>query len=133
MKTVQADQIRDAIAGMCKRANFELTEDMRSSLRAAADRETTPLAKNTLFRILQNADIAKERSLPMCQDTGLVVVFADVGQDVHIKGSTCRNQINDGIPKVYKEGSLRKSVTGDPIQRGNTGDNTPAVVHTDLV
>jgi len=133
MKTVHADQIRDAIAEMCKRANFELTEDMRASLRAAADRETTPLAKNTLLRILQNADIAKERSLPMCQDTGLVVVFVDVGQEVHIEGGTLRDAINDGIRKGYKEGYLRKSVTGDPIQRGNTGDNTPAVMHTDLV
>lgn len=133
MKTIQTDKIRDAIAEMCKRANFELSADMRAALQAGADRETTPLAKNTLLRILKNADIAKERQLPMCQDTGLVVVFADVGQGIHIEGGALRDAINEGVRKGYKEGYLRASVTGDPIQRKNTGDNTPAVIHTELV
>jgi len=133
MKTVQFNQIRDAVAAMCQRANFELTADMRAALQAGAERETSPLAKNTLLRILQNADVAKERSLPMCQDTGLVVVFAEVGQEVRIDGGTLRDAINEGIRKGYQEGYLRKSVAPDPILRGNTGDNTPAVLHTDLV
>lgn len=133
MRTIHTDQVRDAIAEMCKRANFELNEDMRAALRAGAARETTTLAKSTLFRILQNADIAKERQLPMCQDTGLVVVFADVGQEVQIVGGSLRDAVNEGIRKGYKEGYLRASVTGDPIQRKNTGDNTPAVIHTELV
>ena len=133
MKTIHANKIRDAIAEMCKRANFEMTGDMRAALQAGAEQETTRLAKNTLLRILQNADIAKERALPMCQDTGVIVVFADVGQEVQIEGGTLREAINAGVRKGYQEGYLRKSVTGDPIQRGNTGDNTPAVVHTELV
>ncbi len=133
MRTIHVDRIRDAIAVLCQRANFELTADMRAALQAGAERETAPLAKNTLLRILENADIARERSLPMCQDTGLVVVFADVGQEVQLVGGTLREAINAGVRKGYQEGYLRKSVTGDPIQRGNTGDNTPAVVHTELV
>lgn len=133
MKTIHSDRIRDAIAELCQRANFELTTDMRVALQAGVERETSPLAKNTLERILKNADLAKERSLPMCQDTGLVIIFADVGQDVRIEGGVLRDAINEGVRKGYKEGFLRASVTGDPIQRKNTGDNTPAVLHTDLV
>ena len=133
MKTVHFHQIRDAIAELCQRANFELNADVRTALEAGAERETSSLAKNTLLRILKNADVAKERSLPMCQDTGLAVVFADVGQDVHIEGGTLRDAINVGVRKGYKEGFLRASVTGDPIQRKNTGDNTPAVIHSELV
>lgn len=133
MKTLHADQIRDAIAELCQRANFNLNPDMRAALRAGAERETTPLARNTLNRILQNADLAQERSLPMCQDTGLVVVFADVGQELRIAGGTLRDAINAGVRQGWKAGFLRASVTGDPILRKNTGDNTPAVLHTELV
>jgi len=133
MKTITTDQIRDTIAELCQRANFSLNDDMRAALKAGAERETTPLARNTLARILQNADLAKERSLPMCQDTGLVVVFADVGQDVRIVGGTLREAIDAGVRQGWKAGFLRASVTGDPIQRKNTGDNTPAVLHTELV
>lgn len=133
MKTIHVDQIRDGVAAMCKRANFELNEDMRAALRAGVERETATLAKNTLLRILLNADVAQQRQLPMCQDTGLVVVFADVGQGVQIGGGTLRDAIDEGVRKGYKEGYLRASVTGDPVQRENTGDNTPAVIHTELV
>jgi fumarate hydratase subunit alpha len=133
MKTISTDQIRDTIAELCQRANFSLNDDMRAALRAGAERETAPLARNTLNRILHNADLAKERSLPMCQDTGLVVVFADVGQDLRIEGGTLRDAINAGVRKGWKDGFLRASVTGDPILRKNTGDNTPAIVHTELV
>ena len=133
MKTISTDRIRDAIAELCQRANFSLNDDMRAALKAGAERETTPLARNTLNRILLNADLAKERSLPMCQDTGLVVVFADVGQDVHIAGGTLREAIDAGVRQGWKAGFLRASVTGDPIQRKNSGDNTPAVVHTELI
>lgn len=133
MKTIHIDQIRDGVAAMCKQANFELDGEMRAALQAAVNLETEILAKNTLLRILQNADVAQQRQLPMCQDTGLVVVFADVGQDVQILGGTLRDAINEGVRKGYKEGYLRASVTGDPIQRENTGDNTPAVIHTEMV
>jgi fumarate hydratase subunit alpha len=132
-KTMHVDEIRDAVAAMCKRANFDLSEDMRAALEAAAKLETRAIAKNTLQRIQQNADIARQRQLPMCQDTGLVVMFADVGQDMQILGGTLRDAIDEGVRKGYREGYLRASVTGDPIQRENTGDNTPTILHTELV
>ncbi len=133
MKTVTVDQIRDAVAALCQRANFELSHDMRRALQAGAERETTPLARNTLLRILTNADVAQAQRLPMCQDTGLVVVFAEAGQEVQIVGGSLRDAINEGVRKATREGFLRASVTADPLKRHNTGDNTPAVVHTDLV
>jgi fumarate hydratase subunit alpha len=133
MKTVTFAQIRDAIAGLCQRANFDLTRDMRKALERSVERETNPVAKNALKRILQNADVAKARSLPMCQDTGLVVVFADVGQNLRIEGGLLSDAINEGVRCGWKEGYLRASVTGDPVVRKNTGDNTPAVIYTDLV
>ena len=133
MKTISFEQIRDAIAAMCQSANFELTEDMRVALRAGAERETKSLAKNTLLRILQNADVAQQNRLPMCQDTGLIVVFAEVGQAVLITGGTLREAINEGVRRGYAEGYLRASVVNDPLLRKNTKDNTPAVLHTELV
>lgn len=133
MKTIHADQIRDTIAGMCQRANVELTADMRVALETSVERETLPLAKNTLLRIIENAEVAQKWRLPMCQDTGLVVVFVEVGQNVRIEGGLLSDAINEGVRKGYKEGYLRASITDDPIDRKNTGDNTPAVIHTKLV
>jgi fumarate hydratase subunit alpha len=96
------------------------------------ERETNPLAKNTLQRILENADVAENRRLPMCQDTGLVVVFAEVGQEVCLTGGTLVEAVNEGVRRGTAAGFLRASVTADPINRKNTGDNTPAVLHTEL-
>ncbi len=133
MKTTTVDQIREAIAALCQRANFELSHDMRTALQAGVERETTPLARNTLLRILKNADAAQAQRLPMCQDTGLVVIFADMGQELQIVGGTLRGAINEGVRQGTREGFLRASVTADPLKRQNTGDNTPAVIHLDLV
>ncbi len=133
MKTISFNQIREAIASMCQKANFELSQDVRDALAGGARAETKPLAKNTLLRILQNADVAAAKRVPMCQDTGLVVVFADVGQDVHVQGGLLGDAVNEGVRKGYREGFLRASVSPDPIVRGNTGDNTPAVLHVRLV
>jgi fumarate hydratase subunit alpha len=133
MKTIAAEQIRDAIAELYQRANFELSQEMRGALQAGVDRETSPLARNTLLRILKNADAAQAQRLPMCQDTGVVVVFAEVGQEVHIVNGTLRDAVDEGVRNATREGFLRASVTADPIQRSNTGDNTPAIVHTNLV
>ncbi len=133
MTTVTAEQIRDVVAALCQRANFELSQDMRRALQAGVERETTPLARNTLLRILKNADVAQAQRLPMCQDTGLVVVFAEVGQEVQILGGGLRDAIDEGVRKGTREGFLRASVTADPLKRQNTGDNTPAVIHVDLV
>ncbi len=132
MKTIKFDHIRDTVAVMCQKANTEMTDDVRNALVAGSDIETKSLPRRTLLHILNNADIAKEQQLPMCQDTGLVVVFVDVGQDVHISGGLLEDAINAGVRKGYQEGFLRASVSPDPILRGNTGDNTPAVIHTRL-
>lgn len=133
MREIPVSAISAAVAEMCQRANFVLSEDMLRTLRVAVDRETKPVAKNALARILQNAEVAETRSIPMCQDTGLVVIFADVGQEVRIVGGLLREAINEGVRTGYREGFLRASVTGDPVLRKNTGDNTPAMVHTELV
>lgn len=121
------------MAEMCQRANFELTRDVRDALASGAEAETRPLARNTLLRILKNADVAQAKRLPMCQDTGVAVFFIDIGQDVHVEGGLVSDAINDGVRLGYKQGSLRASISPDPIRRGNTGDNTPAVIHTRLV
>ena len=133
MREITAGTISEAVAQMCQQANFVLSEDMLRSLRRSVERETNAVAKNALARILRNAEVAETRSIPMCQDTGLVVVFAEVGQDARITGGLLRDAINDGVRTGYREGFLRASVTGDPVQRKNTGDNTPAMLHTELV
>jgi len=118
---------------MCQTANFDLSQDMREALRDAADGEEKPLARNTLLRILDNSVLAEEKRVPMCQDTGLVVVFADVGESARVVGGGLRNAIDAGVRLGYRAGYLRASVVGDPILRENTGDNTPAVVYTEVV
>ena len=133
MKEIKSSEISAVIAELCQRANFDLTDDMREALAAGAAREEKALAKNTLLRILSNADAAAERRVPMCQDTGLVVVFAEVGQEVHLTGGTLREAIDEGVRVGYREGYLRASVVDDPLLRKNTKDNTPAVLHTEIV
>lgn len=133
MREIHAESISHAVVQMCQQANFELSGDMLRTLRRSVERETNPVARNTLSRILQNAEVAETRRIPMCQDTGLVVVFADVGQDVRIVGGLLRDAINEGVRRGYRDGYLRASVTGDPVERKNTGDNTPAMLHTELV
>ncbi len=133
MRSIVFEQIRDAVAQMCQRANFDLSQDMLSALERSVARESDPTAGATLKRILENARLAKTRQIPMCQDTGLVVVFAEVGQEAQIKGGLLREAINEGVRKGWREGYLRASVSIDPIQRKNSGDNTPAVVYTELV
>jgi fumarate hydratase subunit alpha len=133
MRTIAFNQIRDAVAAMCQQANIEMTNDVREALAAGVEAESRPLARNTLLRILENADVAAEKRLPMCQDTGLAVFFVDVGQDAHIDGGLLEDAINEGVRLGYKHGLLRASVSPDPIRRSNSGDNTPAVIHTRLV
>lgn len=133
MRELDSRAISDAVAAMCQEANFVLGGDMRRSLEAASDRETSPIARATLLRILDNARVAESERVPMCQDTGLVVVFADVGQDLRITGGPLRAAIDAGVRRGYREGYLRASVAPDPVLRGNTGDNTPAMLHVDLV
>lgn len=132
MRTITALEITDTIARLCIEANRTLSPDMTNALTNARAAEPWPVAKAALDTICQNLDVAKETGLPICQDTGMAVVFADIGQEVFIEGNF-EQAVHDGVAKGYTEGFLRKSVVADPIRRGNTGDNTPAVIHTRLV
>ena len=132
MKTVQAKDIREAVAAMCIAANRELPADVRASFEAAHAAEESPAAKEIFRQLLENADLARDTGLPLCQDCGLGVFFVEVGEDVRVEGSTLREAINDGMIAGYKDGFLRKS-SCDPFTRKNTGDNSPAIIHFDLV
>ncbi len=133
MRTVSTDLIRDAVAELCIEANHFLSEDMREALQAAEESEVSPLGKRVLGQLEENLRIAGEEMIPICQDTGMAVVFAEIGQDVHLEGELLETAVNEGVRKGYTEGFLRKSVVGDPLERTNTGDNTPCVLHTRIV
>ena len=132
MRTITARQISDAVAALCIRANKELPEDIVRAMRSAAAEESWPLAKSTLGVLCKNIDAAAERALPVCQDTGLACVFAELGQDAHIEGDFT-DAVNQGVRRGYGEGYLRKSVVCDPLRRVNTGDNSPAAITVELV
>ena len=132
MREIEASVIRDAIEELCISANKILPEDVESARRRAAKRETDPLPMAVMKDLCDNLDAARELDIPVCQDTGMAVVFAEIGQEVHIKGSF-EEAVNEGVRRGYLNGLLRCSVVADPIRRGNTGDNTPAILHTRLV
>lgn len=133
IRTLTSEAIADCVARLCVRACTVLPRPVRGLLDTAAQAEPFPPAREVLELIRRNAAIAEEQQVPICQDTGMTVVFAEVGQDVHITGDTLQNAVNAGVARGYAEGWLRKSVVIDPIRRGNTGDNTPAVLHITLV
>ena len=132
MKTVSAELITKNIKEMCIEANHYLSKDMCSVLDMAAHTEKSPLGKQILGQLEDNLKIAGEDMIPICQDTGMAVVFIRIGQDVHVEGDL-KEAINEGVRQGYTEGFLRKSVVSDPIERINTKDNTPAVIHFDIV
>ena len=132
MKIVQAKDIREAVAAMCIAANRELPADVRAAFEAAHAAEEAPAAKEIFRQLLENADLARDTGLPLCQDCGLAVFFVEVGEDVRVEGSTLREAINDGMIAGYKDGFLRKS-SCDPFTRKNTGDNSPSIIHFDSV
>ncbi|MFR8001675.1 MAG: fumarate hydratase [Hydrogeniiclostridium sp.] len=132
MREIEASVIRDAIEKLCISANKILPEDVESAMRRAAKREMDPLPMAVMKDLCDNLDAARELDIPVCQDTGMAVVFAEIGQEVHIKGSF-EEAVNEGVRRGYLNGLLRCSVVADPIRRGNTGDNTPAILHTRLV
>ena len=132
MRTISAAQISDTVAELCIRANRELPPDVEKAMKDAADREPWPIAADTLGILCRNMDLAREKYLPVCQDTGLACVFAEIGQDVRIEGDF-EAAVNLGVSRGYTEGYLRKSVVGDPLRRENTGDNTPAAITVRLV
>ena len=132
IRTLQAGEISAAVAELCVRANRELPEDIVRAMEQAAREEPWPTAKGILDTLCGNIGAAKERCLPICQDTGLACVFAELGQDVHIEGDF-NAAVNEGVRRGYEEGLLRKSVVADPLRRVNTGDNTPAALTVELV
>lgn len=134
MREIKYDDIVEAVANLCKQACCIVTHDMKEAFRSAAVKEISPLGKDIISKIIQNGKIAEEKHMPICQDTGMSVVFLEVGQDVHVIGGYIEDAINDGIAKGYTEGYLRKSVVNEPIyERKNTGDNTPAVINTRII
>ena len=132
MKTVNAQTITETIAHLCIDANRNLPKDVAAALHQAEETEPFAPAKDLLSLLTKNEQIARTTQMPICQDTGMAVVFADVGQNVHIAGDFAE-AVNEGVRRGYVEGLLRKSVVGDPLRRVNTGDNTPAVLHVRLV
>lgn len=133
MRTINSDIITDTVRQMCTEANQILPADVRRAIDAALAAEKSPEGKNVLSDIIKNYRIAEEEKMPVCQDTGMAVFFAEIGNDVHIEGKPLNEAINDGVAKGYTDGFLRKSIVSDPIERVNTGDNTPAVVHISFV
>lgn len=132
MREIKAAAVTEAVAALCIEANAHLPADVEAALAAARAAEPWPLAKHTLGLLEKNLEMADQCALPICQDTGMAVVFAEVGQEVHIDGDF-EAAVNEGVRRGYGEGYLRKSIVGDPLRRVNTGDNTPAALHLCLV
>lgn len=134
MRVVQAELISKTVSELCKEACYVVTPDMRAAFEKARENESSPIGKDILGKVLQNADLAQKRVAPICQDTGMAVVFVDIGQDVHIEGGFLEDAINEGVKDGYVSGYLRKSVVNDPVfERKNTTNNTPAVINVRIV
>ena len=133
MKHISVNEITRNIKEMCIEANHFLSADMKQVFHSAMKREEAPLGKQILNQLEENLRIAAEDMIPICQDTGMAVVFVNVGQEVYIEGGSLTDAINEGVRQGYIEGYLRKSVVGDPIERINTNDNTPAIIHYEIV
>ena len=133
MRTINVAEITENIKEMCIEANHFLAQDMDAVMKTVADSEESPLGKQILCQLQDNLKIAGEDMIPICQDTGMAVIFLEVGQDVHFTGGVLEDAINEGVRAGYIEGYLRKSVVKDPIIRENTKDNTPAVIHYEMV
>lgn len=132
LKEIPVDKIIKAIKEMCIEANCYLNEDIKKAIENGFENEENPIAKSVLGDILKNAEIAKEKNAPICQDTGMAVIFLQIGQEVCFTGGNLYDAVNEGVRQGYQEGYLRKSVVADPIRRGNTEDNTPAIIHTEI-
>ncbi len=132
MREIHVDEIRDQVAQICIEAAYHLSDDVLTAFDRALETETAPSAREIIGLLKENARIAKDEHIPICQDTGIAIFFVELGQDLRIKNGFIVDAINEGVRKGYKEGFLRKSVV-DPITRKNTGDNTPAIVYTELV
>ncbi len=133
MRIINTDEIIKNVSEMCIEANFELSDDIKNKIIDSYSKEENELGKNILKQLDKNMEIAKNEMIPICQDTGMAVVFMKIGQDVHVEGMSLTDAINEGIRKGYTEGYLRKSVVSDPVIRKNTNDNTPGIIHYDIV
>ena len=133
MRELHVNQITEAVARLAEETNSFLGEDVCRRIALCREQEDWPIAGDILKKIEENIQIAGEEGLPLCQDTGMACVFLEVGQDVHLVGGNLEDAVNEGVRRGYTEGYLRKSVVRDPIRRGNTGDNTPAHIHTEIV
>jgi fumarate hydratase subunit alpha len=133
MKEIHVDEIILAIRSLCMKANYDLGSDIMTGFKTALKNETSPLGQEVLERLIENAEIAHNEQVPMCQDTGMAVLFVEIGQDMHVVGGSLTDAINEGVRQGYEKGFLRKSVVKDPFERVNTGDNTPAIIHYDIV
>lgn len=132
MKRIAASTITEKVRDLCIEASCVLSNDVLEALRMAKEKEESPIGREIISQLLENAKIAKEEMLPLCQDTGVAVFFVEIGTEVFVEGNLIE-AINEGVRKGYTEGYLRKSIVADPLNRVNTGDNTPAVVHIDIV
>jgi len=133
MRIVNTDIITTNIKQMCIEANYQLSKDMENGIYSAYDSEHSSLGKQILGQLKENMKIAKTEDIPICQDTGMAIVFIKIGQDVHVEGIPLEQAINEGIRQGYKEGYLRKSIVRDPLTRNNTNDNTPGVIHYEII
>lgn len=133
MRTISTEEITKNIKEMCMQVNIQLSPDVKEAILAGREKEKSAIGKQILGQLKENMDIALENKIPICQDTGMTVVFLKIGQDVHIEGGFIEDAVNEGIRQGYQEGYLRKSVVGDPLIRENTKDNTPGVIHYEIV
>jgi len=133
VRTIDTTKITDAVKDLCQQANVELPADVKDKLQASAKLETESVAQDTLSQLIENADIAAGERTPICQDTGLAVVFVELGQDLRLEGELLADAINEGVRQGYCQGYLRTSEVWDPLERTNTKDNTPTIIHTEIV
>lgn len=133
MRTITSETITRTVKNLCLRANKFLPSDIKLTLDTAYDYEISPNGKRAIHSIIENYKLSQHTNIPICQDTGMVVVFADIGQDVHIVGELFEDAVNEGVRQAYTEANLRKSVVNDPLNRVNSEDNTPAIIHPRLV
>ncbi len=133
MREVDVSEVKETVKKLCIDSNLYLGDDVMQAFKDGLEKEESPAGKDVLEQLIENAQIAKDNDVPMCQDTGYTVIFMEVGQEVRLTGGDLNEAINQGVREGYDEGYLRKSVVKDPIDRVNTGDNTPAIIYTDIV
>ena len=133
MREIHVNAITDAVERLCIEANYHLPCDVQCAIENCRTKEDSAFAQSVLDKIIENYRIADKENVPICQDTGMACVFLEIGQDVHLVGGSLQDAVNEGVRRGYDKGYLRKSVVADPIRRGNTGDNTPAMLYTEIV